>query len=366
MEPQEGSLVLADISGYTAFVSSTELGHSREILAELLQTLCACGTKHLSVAQIEGDAVFWTGKTSGPEILDCLQYLFVEFHHRIRDMVALTVCPCRACTTVGSLTLKFVAHYGRYAHQQIAGTDSFVGSDVIVAHRLLKNAVPSHEYILATAPMLQHWPARRRVFRPHTEHLEEFGEVDGGYVDLRALREHARKESRTRVGPEEAHLRVSQRFSAPAAALWHWITSGELWLEHPLMRGSPIKNIDVRYITKERPQAKGYQPGKEYHCWHGPGGQALTIFRCVGRDEPRMLTTHVTGDRAGPGFYVTQELEEEGPNRTRLNVLFWWHRSPGLTGLWQSMWLPFRFRWAMRDELRRLERALAEKGKDRN
>lgn len=366
MVPQEGALVLADISGYTAFVSSTELEHSREILAELLQTLCACGTEHLSVAQIEGDAVFSIGKTGGPEILDCLQNLFVEFHHRIRDMTALTVCPCRACATVGSLTLKFVAHYGRYAHQQIAGTDSFVGSDVVVAHRLLKNAVPSHEYILATASMLQRWPSRRRAFRPHTEHLEEFGQVDGGYVDLQALREQAGKESRTRVRPEEAHLRVSRRFSAPAAAVWHWITSGEFWVEHPLMRGAPIKNVDVRYITKERLQAKGYQPGKEYHCWHGPAGEALTIFRVVGREELQALTQHVTGDRAGAGFYVTEQLQEEGPNRTRLDVLFWWHRRPGMAGLWQSIWLPFRFRWAIRGELRRLERALTEKGKDGN
>lgn len=363
----ESPLVLADISGYTVFVSSTELEHSREILAELMETLCACGTGDLSVAQIEGDAVFWIGKTSGPELLDRLQNLFVEFHRRIRDMVALTICPCRACATVGSLTLKFVVHYGRYAHQQIVGTDHFVGSDVVIAHRLLKNTVPSREYVLATAPVLQRWSEGRRSFRPHTERLEEFGEVEAGYLDLRALREQARKEERTRVRPEEAHLRVSRRFPAPAATVWPLLV-GELWLEHPVMRGADIAKVDVRHVTKvmSRQPTKGPQLGKEYHCWHGPGGQALTVFRVVGREELKALTTHVTGDRAGPGFYVTQELREEGPNRTRLDQFFWWHRRPGLAGLWESNWLPLLFRLAIRGEFRRLERMLADREKHGN
>lgn len=361
--PQEGPLVLADISGYTSFVSTTELEHSREILVELLQTLCGSGARYLSVAQIEGDAVFWLGKTSGPELQDCLTDAFVEFHRRIRDMVALTVCPCRACATVGSLTLKFVVHYGRFAHQRVGETDHFVGADVVLAHRLLKNAVPSREYLLATAPVLQRWPAARRTFRPHTERVAEFGEIDTGYLDLRTLREQARKEERTRVRPEQAHLRLSRRFSAPVAAVWHWVISAELWLEHPVMRGVSVKKVDHRYLSKGRQPAKGLQCGKEAHCWHGPGGDALTIFRVVGREELQALTQHVTGDRAGAGFYVTQQLQEEEPNRTRLDLLFLWHRDPGLAGLWRSIWLPLRFHWAIRGEFRRLEKLLAEESK---
>lgn len=38
-ETQHGHLLLADISGYTSYVASTELTHSREILTELLETI---------------------------------------------------------------------------------------------------------------------------------------------------------------------------------------------------------------------------------------------------------------------------------------------------------------------------------------
>ncbi len=58
-----GHLVLADISGYTAFVADTELEHSREILNELLETLVRGLAQHLRIGQIEGDAIFALGET---------------------------------------------------------------------------------------------------------------------------------------------------------------------------------------------------------------------------------------------------------------------------------------------------------------
>ena len=36
---QYGYLVLADISGYTSYVASTEIEHSQEVLAELLELI---------------------------------------------------------------------------------------------------------------------------------------------------------------------------------------------------------------------------------------------------------------------------------------------------------------------------------------
>src|SRR5881397_3075953 len=44
----------------------------REILAELLSTLGECAPGTLSVAQLEGDAVFWLCGEDAPELVDLL------------------------------------------------------------------------------------------------------------------------------------------------------------------------------------------------------------------------------------------------------------------------------------------------------
>ena len=40
------------------------------------------------------------------------------------------------------LDLKFCAHLGSFVEHDVAGSRELVGSDVILAHRLLKNTVP--------------------------------------------------------------------------------------------------------------------------------------------------------------------------------------------------------------------------------
>ncbi len=55
---QRGYLVLADISGYTSFLSQTELDHAHEILTDLIETILKRFKPILTIHKIEGDAVF--------------------------------------------------------------------------------------------------------------------------------------------------------------------------------------------------------------------------------------------------------------------------------------------------------------------
>jgi hypothetical protein len=71
MTIDHGLIVIGDVSGYTEFIATTELEHSREILAELLGTLCECAPGNLRVAQLEGDAVFWLSDEQGADLTDC-------------------------------------------------------------------------------------------------------------------------------------------------------------------------------------------------------------------------------------------------------------------------------------------------------
>ena len=55
---QHGYLVLADISGYTAFIAGTELEHAHEIISELLEVILGRFMPLLTLSKLEGDAVF--------------------------------------------------------------------------------------------------------------------------------------------------------------------------------------------------------------------------------------------------------------------------------------------------------------------
>ena len=55
---ERGYLVLADISGYTGYLAECELDHAHGILAELLREVVGGLTPPLTLAAIEGDAVF--------------------------------------------------------------------------------------------------------------------------------------------------------------------------------------------------------------------------------------------------------------------------------------------------------------------
>jgi len=58
---ETGVLVLADISGFTAFVTATELEHGPAIIAELLGEVIREIAPPLEVQEVEGDAVFALG-----------------------------------------------------------------------------------------------------------------------------------------------------------------------------------------------------------------------------------------------------------------------------------------------------------------
>ena len=56
-QTQHGYLVLADISGYTAYLAGVELDHAHEILTDLLTTIVNLFKTVLTISKLEGDAV---------------------------------------------------------------------------------------------------------------------------------------------------------------------------------------------------------------------------------------------------------------------------------------------------------------------
>jgi hypothetical protein len=54
-----GFFIIADISGYTSFLTDTELGHAQEIIEEIIRLLLDHIQPPLKIVQLEGDAVFY-------------------------------------------------------------------------------------------------------------------------------------------------------------------------------------------------------------------------------------------------------------------------------------------------------------------
>lgn len=183
-EPNRGFLVLADVSGYTAFVTATELEHGPPIVAALLEAVIERIAPPLDVLGIEGDAVFAIGPDGAmippATLLEVLQAGFAGFRTRQRALDADDSCACRVCRGVGGLRLKIIGHHGAFLRQVVGGMTLAVGSDVILAHRLLKNGVARHDdYALFTRPALDSMgidPALAGL-SPRTEWYEHFGEV---------------------------------------------------------------------------------------------------------------------------------------------------------------------------------------------
>lgn len=321
---QTGYIAIADVSGYTAFVADTEIEHSREILGELLEVTSRELEKHLRLARIQGDAIICVGEPK--DLINCLESAFMSFHRRVRAMVAANTCQCNACQSVPSLTLKFVAQHGTYSTVSVRGAEDLVGGDVNIAFRLLKNHVPSHEYILATRSVLDRLPPDTRApFVPIAEDYD-LGHVEAGYRDLRELRDRAYVQLDKRVTAQNADMTLTRDLDAPPDLVYA-----------TLVRPATMQRIAGAPKISLKGGARGTLANAAYHCEHGADG--LTVFEVLNAEPGRELTLWMYGD--GPEALATYEFEPIGDGRTRMRLRL---RIEGLRGARHVMTaLMFRF-----------------------
>lgn len=150
-----GSLVLADISGYSAFLQAVAYEHRNDafaggnvphaygVISSLLDGIVQRLVPPFTLSKLEGDAVFvYATDDSAPRgqaLLDCIGACYVDFRERIATAHTVWPCSCEPCRRIDQLDLKFVLHAGPFVIQAIAGREELVGPEVVVAHRLLKS-----------------------------------------------------------------------------------------------------------------------------------------------------------------------------------------------------------------------------------
>ena len=141
--PETGFLVIADLTGYTAYLAQSELEHAPTIAGDLLETIVGRLDPPFRLAKFEGDAAFLfveDGRADGSLLLDAVEASYLAFRRRLRSIDQATSCDCNSCRLAPRLDLKLFVHHGSYVRTTIAGRDELAGSDVIVVHRLLKGA----------------------------------------------------------------------------------------------------------------------------------------------------------------------------------------------------------------------------------
>jgi len=187
---QKATILIPDISGYTHFLTKTELSHSTHIVNELLQVIADSIQPKFTLAEIEGDALLTYASDKVPlgEIEELVAETFKNFHYFLKVIERDSVCRCGACNLVSQLTLKFVVHYGSFEEVKIAQFTKLSGPDMIIAHRLMKNSVPSHEYLLLTEQYLDGEPRNER-FNKGQDNYEILGDIAYQYADLSHLKE---------------------------------------------------------------------------------------------------------------------------------------------------------------------------------
>lgn len=189
---QTGYLVLADISGYTAFVAQTEIEHADMALSFLLETIVEKISGLLTICQLEGDAVFAYIEESklkeAKSLLGLIDQTYLAFRDHAEALHAGATCPCRACKAIPTLDLKFMVHHGEFILQRVAGVEHLLGTDVNLIHRLSKNHVSESTgwrgYALFTNQGLERMQTDKTSFVQQTESYEHLGEVETFVMDM--------------------------------------------------------------------------------------------------------------------------------------------------------------------------------------
>jgi hypothetical protein len=156
---EDGFLVLADISGFTAFVAATELEHGAQVTGRLLETVMGRLSPPLEIQELEGDAVFALGPDrlvpDGSALPALMEGAFEAFAEERDRLAGDDGCACDACRETARLDLKLIAHHGRFVRQLVGGRSRVTGPDVVLAHRLLKHPGAAGGRLLVTEPARQ-------------------------------------------------------------------------------------------------------------------------------------------------------------------------------------------------------------------
>jgi len=317
---QPTCFLIADISGYTGYLADVELDHAQDILADLIGAVVTALRPSFRLAKLEGDAAFTfmtAEKVDGSMLLDTIERCYFGFRRRRRDVRQATSCECNACVRIPDLDLKFVVHHGSAIHQKVAGRSELLGSDVIVAHRLLKNEVVEKLGIDAYALISQQCIDASDIdpallgMRAHTETYDRIGDVPAWAHDLERRWHEEEARARVRVSQEEAILDLSVPTNVPPQVAWEFLTRpGQRMTWQPW-----VTSVKVETAAGGR---RGL--GSANHCMHGADAVIEEILDW--RPYDYVTDRTILATPGGPVKVLHTVEFEPGPAGTTIHIRF--------------------------------------------
>jgi Protein of unknown function (DUF2652)/Polyketide cyclase / dehydrase and lipid transport len=231
--PETGFLVIADLSGYTSYLSRSELEHAPAIAGDLLETIVGRLDPPFRLAKFEGDAAFLfveDGRADGSLLLDAIEASYLAFRRRLRSIDQATNCDCNSCRLAPRLDLKLFVHYGSYVRTRIAGRDELAGSDVILVHRLLKGAATAAQgsgFVLFTDAAIDALGIERVSLgmAPAEEAIEHLGRISTFTLDLEARWQAESRVRRLEVDSSDTIFDLISTIHAEPSVVWAHLTS---------------------------------------------------------------------------------------------------------------------------------------------
>lgn len=311
----KGFFINSDISGYTEYLTESELEHAHAILQSLFDAQLANIKFPLQISGFRGDAIFMytpdTNFINPQSFVETLENLYIIFSETLKQMELNTTCTCRACKNMSKLDLKMCIHYGEYLIQKLGDREELLGADVIIPHRMLKNQVIEKTNVRAYAIFSDAAATQLKLealcqpLIPHTETYEHLGELKMQVHDLKNAWKNYLDEMRFVVNPDTAWIKIEIEIPFPPSLIWDYITTPAL--EAPILGlESVTRNDDIGGRT---------QSGAKFHCAHASGDFFNTIVDWKPFDYYTVKQIGV----AGLEYYRTIRLIYDG-NITKLGV----------------------------------------------
>lgn len=312
-----GVIVIADISGFTSFLSHSELEPAASLLQTLLDIMLVNTRPPLVVSRLEGDAVlsyalegaFLRGQT----LVEMIEDTYVAFRRALDQLVLNSQCSCKACDFVPKLDLKFFVHYGAFLLLPLGNKHTeMVGSDVNLIHRLTKNHITQETgrlaYVAYTQQAIDQLGLADLAAEMPTvvEAYDHLGEVLVFVQDMRELWQREQPKRFPEVTEEGALTRSDALFPISQVLMWDTITMPE-----------------YRFLLSGQENAEGVRQGNEwigegssYECIDGRHVSRHTIYAW---DPPRQYT-YESQRPFGARGWTTIRVEPRG-DQAHLTVL---------------------------------------------
>jgi hypothetical protein len=276
----KGTFILADIGGYTTFLTGVGIAHGKEITSHLLNGMIKTNKRRWKVGNVVGDCLFFyeAGHQTPDTIFPHLRAVYERFREAAVDITARSSCPCGACSRTGELSLKFVVHTGEFETQDIGGRKELIGPDVVVAHRLLKNSVPVKEYVIFTGAASLESPVPGLACAIGRDEYDDVGAIEYTFADLNPVRSQFEASRAFYVEEQKARLIVTIVVNAAPQVVWNAMMSMEA------RRQWEATIVEMEHISGNQGGV-----GEVHRCLHDDGTKIIHYTLAI--DEGGMRRT---------------------------------------------------------------------------